>query len=162
MGTLSQTFALKMQKIIILATFILATISNSLAGDLIEAAIEDGKLETVVKAVTDVGLVRRFKTVQAVTIFAPSDEAFEQLDIESWGRRKKVATLSRHTIIGSTFKVEDIPIGPLQTLGRNEINVSKTQDGKVQIKYNGKTATVIQPDIIASNGVIHIIDKVLL
>ena len=40
--------------------------------------------------------------------------------------------------------------------------MSKTQDGKVQVGYNGITATVIQADNIASNGVIHIIDKILL
>jgi len=154
-----------MMKVTILAIFFLATITDALAGDLIEAAIESGQLTRIVKAVDDAGLAPRFRNIPSVTIFAPSDQVFNQIEqakLDSLRKRDKVKILSRHTIIGKKYEKDDIPIGKVKTLGREEILLSKTQDGKVQVTYNGITATVIQADNIASNGVIHIIDKILL
>merc|ERR1711962_1556131 len=86
----------------------------------------------------------------------------EQAKLDSLSKQDKVKILSRHTIIGKKYTKEEIPIDKVKTLGREEIMLSKTQDGKVQVEYNGIIATVIQADNIASNGVIHIIDKILL
>merc|ERR1712008_347252 len=180
MGTVSRRFhseninsnssklSKKMYKIIF-AAFILATISDALADDLpdlVDAAIATEQLKKIVKAVNDVGLTKRFKAIPAVTIFAPADQVFEAIEaakpgfVDSLSRKKKVALLSRHTIVGKKLKTEDLTNGPVTTFGKEVINVLK-KDGKVYVQFNGKTAEVIQSDIIASNGVIHIINNLL-
>ena len=53
-----------------------------------------------------------------------------------------------------------LPTGPIKTLRKDVIEVAKTEDGKVLIEYDGKFATVVQPNIIADNGIIHIIDNI--
>ena len=65
-----------------------------------------------------------------------------------------------HTIVGKKLKTENLQNGPVTTLAEEVINVLK-KDRKVYVQYNGKTAEVIQSDIIASNGVIHIINNLL-
>ena len=87
-----------MTKIVILASFILATITNALAGDLIEAAIESGQLTRIVKAVNDTGLAPKFRNIPSATIFAPSDQVFNQIEqakLDSLSKLDKVKILSR-------------------------------------------------------------------
>ena len=87
-----------MTKVTILAIFFLATITDALAGDLIEAAIESGQLTRIVKAVNDTGLAPRFRNISSATIFAPSDQVFNQIDqakLDSLSKQDKVKILSR-------------------------------------------------------------------
>ena len=65
-------------------------------------------------------------------------------------------------MLNTTLLVSDITTGPLETNGRANIYLFKTNQGGVGIYYNGKVATVVTADIKATNGVIHIIDNVLL
>ena len=57
---------------------------------------------------------------------------------------------------------KDVTTGPVETLGGEIINVIKKQRGGVKIIYNGKTSNVIKANILAKNGVIHVIDNVIL
>ena len=57
---------------------------------------------------------------------------------------------------------QDVPIGSIETFGKEKINMTKNADGGVEIEFNGKTAKVIESDIMASNGVIHVIDNLLM
>merc|ERR1711936_1167947 len=101
--TLDNNITWAMYKIIILATFVLASVEDSFAGDLVEAAIESGKLNLIIKAATDAGLVGKFKAIPAATIFAPADQVFATLPegfVDSLTIQNKTAILSRHTIVG--------------------------------------------------------------
>ena len=93
-------------KVTILAIFLLATITDALAGDLIEAAIESGQITRIVKAVSDTGLAPRFRNIPSATIFAPSDQVFNQIDqakLDSLSKQDKVKILSRWETISTGY-----------------------------------------------------------
>merc|ERR1712073_98019 len=107
-------------------------------GDVVDVAVGAGAFTTLVKIVSDLGLVDTLKGAEALTVFAPSDDAFAKLPAAA------VAT------------------GPVGTIGGEEIGLVKTAAGGVQINYNGNTQNVVTADVMASNGVIHVIDSVIL
>ena len=94
-----------MHKLIILVSFFLAAtaapaeeVAVAESGDLIKIATEHGKLERILKAVVDLGLGDKFKSLEAVTIFAPSDEVFAKLPkgtMEALTKEQKSAIVSR-------------------------------------------------------------------
>ena len=121
---------------------------------------------TLLKIVTDLGLVDTLKEAEAVTIFAPPDEAFDKLPdgtIESLTPEETREIVLRH-VVNSKVLAADVRTGPVETFGGEVIDLIKTAAnfGGVQITYKGNTITVDTPDVMASNGVIHIIDKVIL
>ena len=119
---------------------------------------------TLLKIVTDLGLVDTLKEAEAVTIFAPPDEAFEKLPdgtIDSLTTEEAREIVLRH-VVNSKVLAADVATGPVETMGGEVIDLVKTNAGGVQITYEGNTITVDTPDVMASNGVIHIIDKVIL
>merc|ERR1719225_683421 len=97
-------------------------------GDVVDIAVGAGAFTTLVKIVSDLELVDTLKGAEALTVFAPSDDA----------------------------------TGPVETIGGEVIDLIKTEAGGVQIGYEGNTINVVTADVMASNGVIHIIDKVIL
>ena len=105
------------------------------------------------------------KGVEAVTIFAPSDEAFAKLPegtLESLTPEQAKAIVSRHVVAGATVMAADVATGSVETFGGESIDLVKTEDGGVQVSYNGNTVNVVAADVKASNGVIHVIDAVIL
>ena len=88
-----------MLKLIILFAIILSvSAKDSTLGDLIKVATKHGKLEHILKAANDLGLADKFKTNEAITIFAPSDEVFDKLPkgtIEDLTKKEKSAIVSR-------------------------------------------------------------------
>ena len=133
-------------------------------GDVVEVAKEAGIFNTLLKIVTELGLVDTLKEAEAVTVFAPPDEAFAKLPngtIESLTQDQAKEIVLRH-VIPAKVLAADVVTGPVETLGGEEIDLIKTDTGGVQITYEGNTITVDKADVMASNGVIHIIDKVIL
>ena len=127
--------------------------------DIVETAIAAGTFKTLVAAVKAAGLVDSLKGKGPLTVFAPSDEAFAKLPegtvedlLKPENRDKLVAVLSYHVVSGKILLAGQ----SAETLQGQSINIRTA--GSFEI--NG--ATVIVSDIIASNGVIHLIDKVLL
>ena len=119
---------------------------------------------TLLKIVTDLELVDTLKEAEAVTIFAPPDEAFDKLPdgtIDSLTPEEAREIVLRH-VVNSKVLAADVATGPVETLGGEVIDLIKTNAGGVQITYEGNTITVDTPDVMASNGVIHIIDKVII
>ena len=105
------------------------------------------------------------KGSKEVTIFAPSDEAFAKLStetLESLTREEKEKILARHIIAVKKIPSAGITNGRVSTLLLEKILLLKSDEGGVQIYYNGKLINVVTADKEASNGVIHIIDKVIL
>jgi len=133
-------------------------------GDLVDVAVGAGAFTTLVKIVGDLGLVETLKGVEAATIFAPSDEAFAKLPagtIESLTPEQAKAIIARHVVAGATVKAADVATGDVETFGGETVGLVKTAEGGVQVTYKGQTINVVTPDVGASNGVIHVIDNVI-
>merc|ERR1711935_793936 len=133
-------------------------------GDLVDVAVENGAFTTLVKLVSDLGLVETLKGVEAATIFAPSDDAFAKLPegtLESLTPEQAKAIVSRHVVAGATVYAADVATGSVGTFGGETVGLVKTEDGGVQVVYNGQTVNVVTADVGASNGVIHVIDNVI-
>merc|ERR1719191_246440 len=134
-------------------------------GDVVDVAVGAGAFTTLVKIVSDLGLVDTLKGVEAVTIFAPSDEAFAKLPagtLESLTTEQAKAIVSRHVVAGATVLAADVATGDVATFGGENVGLFKTDEGGVQVTYNGQTVNVVTADVKASNGVIHVIDNVIL
>merc|ERR1711972_162112 len=95
---------------------------------------------------------------------APSDDAFAKLPegtLESLTTEEAKAIVSRHVVAGATVMAADVATGDVETFGGEEVGLVKTANGGVQVAYNGQTVNVVTADVGASNGVIHVIDNVI-
>merc|ERR1719170_139020 len=135
-----------------------------LGKDVVDVAVGAGAFTTLVKIVSDLGLVPTLKGVDAVTIFAPSDEAFKKLPegtLESLTTEQAKAIVSRHVVPGATVYAADVTTGSVGTFGGENIDLIKNDSG-VQVSYNDNAVNVVSADVKANNGVIHVIDAVIL
>lgn len=130
--------------------------------DIIETAVAAGSFATLAKAIDAAGLTETLKGQGPFTVFAPTDEAFANLpkgtlDALLKDKAKLVATLTYHVVPGTVASSEVVGMSSAKTVNGKEVAI-KAKGGKVLID----NATVIQADIAASNGVIHVIDQVLM
>merc|ERR1712092_73405 len=134
-------------------------------GDVVDVAVGNGAFTTLVKIVSDLGLVETLEGVEAVTIFAPSDDAFAKLPegtLESLTPEQAKAIVARHVIAGATVKAADVTTGSVGTFGGENIDLVK-DDAGVGVSFNGGArSNVVAADVEASDGVIHVIDAVIL
>ena len=133
--------------------------------DVVEVAIANGNFKTLVALLTELKLVDALKGMTAQTIFAPSDEAFAKLPegtLDGLTIEQKTAIVKRHVLANATVPAADVKSGPITTLGGEVIDLIKTDAGGVQISYMNNTVNVVTADVMASNGVIHVIDAVIL
>ena len=114
-------------------------------GDVVQVAIENGNFKTLIKILTEIDaqkpIISGLKNVDAVTIFAPSDEAFAKLPeglLDTLTLEDKKKIVFRHIIWRSTVPAANVTTGPVMTLGREYIDLIKTDDGGVQISYEGR------------------------
>ncbi len=143
-----------------------AEITNTKANDknIVELAAETPALSTLVKAVQAAGLVEVLQSDGPFTVFAPTNEAFEALPegaledlLKPENKDQLVKVLTYHVVpssVKSTALSDDMSV---ETVEGGNITVNITDDG-VQIN----DANVVNADIEASNGVVHVIDKVIL
>ncbi len=132
--------------------------------DIVETAVAAGSFNTLVAAVQAAGLTETLKGEGPFTVFAPTDEAFAKLPagtvedlLKPENKEKLVAILTYHVVPGKVTSEEVVKMTSAKTVNGEEITI-KTADGKVMID----DATVIKADVPASNGVIHVIDTVLM
>jgi uncharacterized surface protein with fasciclin (FAS1) repeats len=130
--------------------------------DIVTIAVESGKFNTLAKALTETGLLDALKGKGPFTVFAPTDEAFSKLPegtIESLLKDKEALKkiLLYHVVSGNVTSSEVVKLKKAETLEGQDVNI-QINDGSVMIN-NSKVTT---PDVMASNGVIHIIDTVLI
>ncbi|MGE5378515.1 MAG: fasciclin domain-containing protein [Bacteroidota bacterium] len=133
--------------------------------DIVDTAVADGRFKTLVAAVTAAGLVETLKGEGPFTVFAPTDDAFAALPagtIESLlkpeNKQKLADILLYHVVPGKVMAADVTGLTKATTALGKDINI-KVEDGKVIL--NDKVQ-VIMTDIETSNGVIHVIDGVLL
>jgi uncharacterized surface protein with fasciclin (FAS1) repeats len=130
------------------------------AKDIVDTAVAAGSFKTLAAALQAAGLVDTLKGKGPFTVFAPTDEAFAKipkadLDALLKDKAKLTAVLTYHVVPG-TVMAKDVKAGKVKTVQGGEITVS-TMGG---VKVND--ANVTKTDIAASNGVIHVIDSVLM
>jgi transforming growth factor-beta-induced protein len=134
--------------------------------DIVDTAVGAGSFKTLVAAVKAAGLVDTLKGEGPFTVLAPTDEAFEKLPkgtvemlLKPENKDKLVAILTYHVIPAKAMAADVVKLDGKEV---------KTVEGKkVKIEVDGKTvminnAKVTKTDIVCSNGVIHVIDTVLL
>lgn len=136
--------------------------SREASADIIETAKAAGSFNTLAKAIEAAGLTETLKGEGPFTVFAPTDEAFAKLPkgtLESLLQDKeKLATILKyHVVAGEVSSAQAMQISEAKTVAEKPLKISKSGE-KLMV---GK-ATVTQADIPASNGVIHVIDAVLL
>ncbi len=133
--------------------------------DIVDTAVGAGSFKTLVAAVKAAELVETLKGKGPFTVFAPTDKAFDKVGkekIEDLLKDKKALAgiLTYHVISGKVMAKDAIELDgkSAKTVNGKEVKIT-VKDGKVYL--NGK-AVVIKADIETSNGVIHVIDTVLL
>lgn len=149
-------------KKVLLATLLTLGISNAaFADDLIDSAIADGSLKTLVTALQAAGLTDTLKGAGPFTVFAPNDAAFAKLPkdkLDALLKDKAALTklLTAHVVPGK-ITAQDVQAGKVKSIEGHELKLDVTEG----IKVDGVSA-VGGGDIKADNGEIHIIDSVLL
>ena len=132
--------------------------------DIVAIAAGDERFKTLVAAVTAAGLVETLQGEGPFTVFAPTDEAFAKLPagtieelLKPENKQKLVDILTYHVVAGKVMAADVVTLSEAETVLGQKVTI-KVEDGKVYIN----DAQVILTDIEASNGVIHVIDTVIL
>jgi uncharacterized surface protein with fasciclin (FAS1) repeats len=130
--------------------------------DIVDTAVAAGNFKTLVTAVQAAGLVDTLKSPGPFTVFAPTDDAFAKLPkgtVEGLLKDipKLKAILTYHVVAGKVIAADVVKIRSAKTVEGEEIKIDSSM-GNVKIN----DAEVIKADIMTSNGVIHVIDKVLM
>ena len=130
--------------------------------DIVTTAVEAGNFKTLAKLLTDAGLVDTLKGAGPFTVFAPTDEAFAKvpkatLDALAADKAKLKAVLTYHVVAGKVMAADVVKLKDAKTVQGSSVKIAVT-GGKVTVD----AANVVKTDIAASNGVIHVIDAVIL
>lgn len=140
-----------------------AATSNQNLGELAQAASTQGSFTILMKAVQAAGLTSNLTSQGPYTVFAPTDEAFKALPtgtvdnlLKPENKTKLVELLSYHVIPGRITSSQ-LKSGNVKTVAGSNVAVSVSASGVTVNK-----AKVVQADIPASNGVVHVVDKVIL
>ncbi|NQW67613.1 MAG: fasciclin domain-containing protein [Burkholderiales bacterium] len=149
-----------MKKILIAAVLTLGAAFSVQAKDIVDTAVAAGNFKTLATALTAAGLVDTLKGKGPFTVFAPTDAAFAKipkadLDALLKDKAKLTAVLTYHVVAGKVMAA-DVKAGKVKTVQGSELTVSTT--GGVMVDKAKVTTT----DIVADNGVIHVIDSVIM
>jgi len=133
----------------------------SLYSNIVETAVAAGSFKTLVAAVQAAGLVETLSGPGPLTVFAPTDEAFAMLPagtVESLlkDKQKLTAILTYHVVAGKVMAADVVKLKSAKTVQGQDVSIDTTDGVKVN------DAKVVKADIVCSNGVIHVIDKVIL
>lgn len=140
--------------------------TGSMSGemDIVDTAVAAGNFSTLAAALDAADLIPTLKGDGPFTVFAPTDEAFAKLPagtVESLlkpeNRDQLVAILTYHVVSGKVMAKDVAKLSEATTVNGSDISIM-VKDGKVRIN----DATVIAADVATSNGVIHIVDTVIL
>ena len=132
--------------------------------DIVDTAVAAGQFKTLVAAVQAAGLVDALKADGPLTVFAPTDEAFAKIPAETLeslltpeGKEKLTAILTYHVVQGRVTADQVVNLRSAKTLNGEEVAIGVAA-GKVFVD----NARVVKTDIMTGNGVIHVIDTVLM
>jgi len=148
-------------KKLLLGTAFLFAFGAAQAADIVDTAKSAGSFNTLVKAVEAAGLAETLKGPGPFTVFAPSDAAFAKvpkakLDALLKDKAALAKVLTYHVVPGKVM-ASDVKPGEVKTVEGGMLNIN-TKGGKVMVDG----ANVVKTDVAADNGVIHVIDKVMM
>ena len=149
---------------LLLAAAMVFGVASAKAGDIVDTAVEAGQFTTLVAAVQAAGLVDTLKGEGPFTVFAPNDDAFAALPygtvddlLKPENRDMLVSILTYHVVAGKIMSGD---------IAGTSTRVATVQGGYLEVEagYSVKIndATVVAADIEADNGVIHVIDSVMM
>ena len=159
-------------KIIVVVLFGAALMPMALAGtygkgsksDIVDTALSAGQFGTLAAALEAAGLVDTLKGDGPFTVFAPTDEAFAKLPagtveslLEPENREQLVAVLTYHVVPGRIAAADVVKLSNATTVNGADVKIEVSDSG---VKVDD--ASVVVTDIEASNGIIHVIDSVIL
>jgi uncharacterized surface protein with fasciclin (FAS1) repeats len=132
--------------------------------DIVDTAVAAGSFKTLVAAVKAADLVKTLKGKGPFTVFAPTDEAFAKLPkgtledlLKPENKEKLVGILTYHVVPGKVMAADVVKLSKAKTVQGSEVKIT-VDDGKVKVD----DANVVKTDIKCANGVIHVIDAVIL
>ena len=132
--------------------------------DIVDTAVAAGSFKTLATALEAAGLVDTLKGSGPFTVFAPTDEAFAKLPagtvenlLNPENKDKLVAILTYHVVPGRVLAAQVIKMNSAKTVNGQSLTIN-TNGGTVMVD----NAKVVKTDILCSNGVIHVIDSVIL
>jgi uncharacterized surface protein with fasciclin (FAS1) repeats len=132
--------------------------------DIVDTAVAAGNFKTLAAALQAAGLVDTLKGKGPFTVFAPTDEAFAKLPagtvddlLKPENHDKLVAILTYHVVPGKVMAKDVVKLHEAKTVNGKSVKIT-VDGGKVMVD----NANVVKTDIVCSNGVIHVIDSVLL
>lgn len=148
-----------MKKAILVTALALAA-SAAQAKDIVDTAVAAGDFKTLAAALQKADLVQTLKGKGPFTVFAPTDAAFakvpkKDLDALLADKDKLAAVLTYHVVPGNVM-AKDVKAGQVKTVQGSNLTLSTANGVKVD------DANVVKTDIVADNGVIHVIDRVVL
>ena len=154
---------MKKLKSLLAAAASLFIAADSQAGDIVDVAASNKSFSTLVTAVKAAGLVETLKGEGPYTVFAPTDEAFAKLPkgtlenlLKPENKQKLVAILTYHVVPGKVM-AKDVKSGKVKTASGSSFKMKVSKKG-VWVD----NAKVVATDVKADNGVIHVIDAVIL
>lgn len=147
-------------KRLLAASALIAAALGAQAKDIVDTAVSAGQFKTLATALQAAGLVDTLKGPGPFTVFAPTDEAFAklpkaQLDALLADKAKLTAVLTYHVVAGKVMAA-DVKAGQVKTVQGKSLTVSTSPSVMVN------NAKVVKTDIAADNGVIHVIDTVVM
>jgi len=132
--------------------------------DIVDTAVAAGSFKTLATALTAAGLVDTLKGPGPFTVFAPTDEAFAKLPagtleslLKPENKGKLAGILTYHVVSGKVMAADVVKLTSAKTVNGQSVKIT-VDGGKVKVN----DANVVKTDVAASNGVIHVIDTVLL
>ena len=133
--------------------------------DIVDTAVSAGNFNTLVTAIQAAGLVETLKSPGPFTVFAPTDEAFAKLPpgtvadlLKPENKAKLASILTYHVVSGKVMAADVANLTEAKTVNGQSLTITKNCGGVVMVDG----AKVTKTDIKCSNGVIHVIDTVVL
>jgi len=141
-----------------------ALAANAAEKDIVTTAVEAGSFKTLAAALKAGGLLETLQGKGPFTVFAPTDEAFAKLPagtVETLlmpeNKSQLVSVLTYHVVSGKVAAAQVVKLNAAATVNGQRVDI-KVEDGQVRVDQ----ATVVKADIHCSNGIIHVVDQVLL
>jgi uncharacterized surface protein with fasciclin (FAS1) repeats len=167
---------MKTMRLMIIATILMTMPAGLLAGsysktasttgqmDIVDTAVSAGSFNTLAQALQAADLVDTLKGPGPFTVFAPTDEAFAKLPdgtlddlLKPENKAKLQAILTYHVVPGKVMAADAAQLSSAKTVNGQRFRISDSDSG---LMVDG--AHIVKADIVASNGVIHVIDEVIL